>query len=807
MDIAKLVRKLFPKLASSNIAHKIGYGYALTIGIAAIGTTMGLLMGEYYQTRAQRKLILVDQSQHLIHALQNHVLLLRFHPQQLITVSDNLIWLQYEKDKFNANIARISSIVADLNLLIQRNPQSLVALQDYQNLVREYEQTVEDYSRLIESLWTEMEHLNSSNSKTTLTRERVLETIQSERAIAMEIKFERILEQLMAIANLAATQSEEANQQLSQAEVLKRQIILASMFLSVAIAVWLAQYTSRAIANPIQQVTRVAERVTRQADFDIQAQIDTLDEVGLLADALNHLIAQVKHLLTEQEAEVLRQKQQSQELQKAKEAADAANRAKSEFVANMSHELRTPLNGILGYAQILRRDRQLNSRQEKGLKIINDSGNHLLTLINDILDLSKIEARKLEIYPKEVNFTHFLTGIVGIFQLEARQKNILFRLETAKNVPVKIFADEKRLRQVLINLVGNAIKFTEAGKVILRITIVENNEELTDCQDNLPSSLLAKILRFEVIDTGIGIAHEQLDKIFEPFEQATIPGQWESGTGLGLTISRQLIEMMGGKLQVQSKLGQGSTFWFEMKVPILGNPSQEKSNPTNQMIGYKGKCRRLLIVDDKPTNLSVLCNLLKPLGFEIVTAENGQQAVEIAQKIYPDLILSDLVMPVKNGFEAAREIRQIYSLQEIPIIAVSASFLNMLEQDSQGSDFNGFVNKPIQEEQLLTLLRQLLQLEWVYQDNNLSLQNTTTITPDRSSAEELILKVPPAEEMEKLHELALLGNMKKIRQQAASLKEIDADYTIFADKLHNLAKEFREKEIVNLVEQYLNLVK
>ena len=796
--------KILQKFASSNIAHKIGYGYALTIGIAAIGTTIGLFIGEHYQTKAQQKLILVDNNQDLIQALQSHVLILRFHPQQLITVADDSIWLQYEKDKFRANIARINNILSELKVLIYNNPKSILDIKDYQNLVREYEQTVEDYSQLIESLWKEMDTLNSSTAKTLSTKERVLETIQSERAISIEVKFERLSEKLIASANLAAIQYDEANKQLIQADLLKRKIILTSMLLSVAIAVLLAQHTSKAIASPIQEVTRVAQRVTRKSDFEIQAQIKTQDEVGLLAEALNQLIAQVKNLLADREAEVMRQKQQSQELQQAKEAADAANRAKSEFVANMNHELRTPLNGILGYAQILRRDRNLNSQQKKGLKIINDSGNHLLTLINDILDLSKIEARKLDLYPTEINFANFLEGVVGIFSMRALHKNLLFKSETAKNVPVGILADEKRLRQVLINLLGNAIEFTEEGQVILRITVVEK-EEISSPLLSKMLRLESKILRFEVIDTGIGIANEKLNKIFEPFEQAEIEGKRQSGTGLGLTISDRLIEMMGGKLQVKSELGKGSTFWFEINVPILENLIQEKPKLTEQIIGYKGKRRKLLVVDDKPTNLSVFCSMLEPIGFDIVTAENGQQAVEIARQIHPDSILTDLVMPVKNGFEAAREIRQIDSLKEVPIVAVSASYLEIAKQKSQEADFNAFVTKPIQEQKLLTLLEDLLQLEWIYQENG-ELEETK-ITVDKSNSDDRIFKIPPSEEIEKLYELALLGNMKKIRQRAAYLKELDDSYIPFADRLHNLAKGFREKEIVNLVEEYLNQVK
>ncbi len=599
MDIAKITKKIRQKLASSNIERKIGYGYALTIGIAAIGTTIGLFIGEYYQTQAQQKLILVDQNQDLIQELQNHVLILRFHPQQLITVADNSIWLQYEKDKFHANNARINTILSELNVLIHNNPKYIVDIKDYQTLVREYEQTVEDYFQLIESLWKEMDSLNSSTSKTLPTKELVLETIQSNRNSSSEIKFERLSEKLISIANLIEIQDDEANQQLIQADLLKQKIIIISMLLSVAIAVLLAQYTSKAIASPIQEVTRVAEKVTRQSDFEIQAQINTQDEVGLLAEALNQLIAQVKNLLAEREAEVMRQKQQSEELQEAKEAADAANRAKSEFIANMSHELRTPLNGILGYAQILSRDCTLNSRQRKGLKIIQDSGNHLLTLINDILDISKIEARKLELFPQDIHLATFLSGIENIVRMRAMEKNLVFKYQALTSLPTGIIADEKRLRQILLNLLSNAIKFTDLGQVTLKIS--SRSREISLQEEESSNFLNYQTFRFEVTDTGIGIDSQQLDEIFQAFEQVSDKKRQDEGTGLGLAISKQLVELMGGKLQVYSALGQGSMFWFEIDLPVLATviEREARENKQHQIVGYQGRRKHLLVVDNQ----------------------------------------------------------------------------------------------------------------------------------------------------------------------------------------------------------------
>ena len=657
--------KILQKLANSKISRKIGCGYALTLSVAAIGAVLGLSAGEYYQTKAQEKLVLVSHKKHVVHNLKIHVLIMRLHPQQLITVVDNLIWFQYEKDKFQTNTHRLDLFLSDLKTIIQDNPQQIEDIEDYQNLVKEYETTVQDYSQVIESLWREIDNLNSSKTEAKSNKELILETIQSKQAISIEIKFERLLEQLITISNSVEIQNQQATTQLVQARLLKRKTIITSMLLSIGIAILLARYTSKAIASPLEQVTHIAQKVTRESNFNIQANVKTEDEIGLLAKTLNQLITQVKNLLAEREAEVIRQKQQSLELQKAKDAADSANRAKSKFLTNMSHELRTPLNGILGYAQILICDDTLSTQQAKGLQIINESGNHLLTLINDILDMSKIEAGKLKLYPQSMNIADFLEEMFGFFSLQALQKGINLNLEFPQNIPTMIMADEKRLRQVLINLLGNAIKFTNQGEVTLRVSLVEQKKKIKSS---------SKTLHFEVIDTGIGIPQEKISGIFNPFEQVTVGNEWKSGTGLGLSISCQLVEMMQGKLDVESELNIGTTFFFEIDVEILENVQSDKSQPTEKIIGY---------------------------------------------------------------------------------------------QDN-------------------------LQVKVI---NNHS---------DNLNSQELTFKVPSAEEMKILHELALIGNMKKIRQQASHIREIDDQYIAFADQLQVLATGFQEKEVLSLVEKYLS---
>lgn len=479
----------------------------------------------------------------------------------------------------------------------------------------------------------------------------------------------------------------------------------------------------------------------------------------------------------------------TQELALAKERAEIASHAKSEFLANMSHELRTPLNGILGYAQILRRDASITKLQQDGLGTIYNSGRHLLTLINDVLDLAKIEARRLEIHPAELNLPAFLQEIVNLMQMGAYQKDIRLLFEPDPNLPMVVMADEKRLRQVLLNLLGNAIKFTEVGTVSFRVSVDETKR----------TEQAAVGLRFEVTDTGIGMSQAQMTQIFEPFEQVGDADYNAAGTGLGLAISQRLVQLMGGEIIVESSLGDGSRFWFMADFEVLTDTAVSPYALSQNITGYDGPRRHIMVVDDRPENRMVLLNLLEPLGFHVTLAENGKQAVDSITQLNPDLVLMDLVMPVMMGFEAVAAIRNMPDFAYIPIIAISASVLDMDKDESKKVGCDDFLTKPIELNKLLGLLQQYLQLTWLEEpvppaDID---QSGTAVSPPS----EMI--PPPHEELEMLVELARFGNMTRIREQASYLEELSPQFQPFAQKLAQLAENLEDAEILAFVMYYL----
>jgi signal transduction histidine kinase/CheY-like chemotaxis protein len=539
----------------------------------------------------------------------------------------------------------------------------------------------------------------------------------------------------------------------------------------------LGLYTSRWIIKPIQALNRASGAIA-QGDWNGQLAATGVQELGSLGRSFSQMATQLKQSFQQLEqtnsALEVRVAERTADLVEAKELADRANHAKSDFLANMSHELRTPLNGILGYAQVLMRDRTVSPQHKDRINVMNQCGKHLLTLINDVLDLSKIEARKLELYANDFRLDAFLNEIVEICRIRAEQKDVAFHYQTVNQLPKAIHADEKRLRQVLINLLGNAIKFTDRGQVSLKVGLLESSE--TSCH-----------LRFQIEDTGVGMSPEQLSKIFLPFEQVGDTQRQAEGTGLGLTISQEIIGLMDSEFQVSSTTGAGSQFAFEIKVPIAADWQEQGTEPC-EISGYVGPRRRLLIVDDRWENRSVLINLLEPLGFECVEADQGEAGFHQLQEQSIDLVITDIAMPVMDGLTMVKLIRAEAQWATLPIIVSSASVFNFDRQQSQVAGANDFLPKPVQAEELFEQLQQQLHLTW----ESIA---TTAKTKLIGSSE-----IPPIEALQPLYAAAQIGDIRGIEQAAADLLMRNAGYQGFVEQVQQLAADFDDQAVLKLVE-------
>jgi PAS domain S-box-containing protein len=510
--------------------------------------------------------------------------------------------------------------------------------------------------------------------------------------------------------------------------------------------------------------------------------------------------------ITERKRAEAKLQQAKKAAEEAKRAAEIANHAKSAFLANMSHELRTPLNGILGYTQILNRDKTLTNSQKEGVHIIHRSGEHLLTLINDILDLSKIEAGKLEMMPVDFHFLEFVQSIADLMKMRAEQKGIVFLYEILYQLPTAVRTDEKRLRQVLLNLLSNAIKFTEKGSVTFK-AIYYNGR-----------------IRFEVEDTGIGIPTDHLEMVFLPFQQIGDQSQQQEGTGLGLAISKQLVEMMGGQLQVETLVGIGSIFWFEIPLPEVQGFVESHSTPKAIIVGYEVKAAgeevkgrlpilntfdklkmpdarfTILVVDDEWQSRTFLVKFLTDLNFKILEAANGAQALALTLENVPDVIITDLVMPLKDGFELTRDIRKSTRLKNVFIIAASANVFEHQQRKSLEMGCNDFLPKPIRTDRLLMLLQKYLPLEWLYESS----ETLSPLSSQEEMAQNLPIIGPSSEQASALFKWVMSGNIKKIIKNVTELEEQNAKLSPFADRVRALAKQFEMSKLKKLVNSYMS---
>jgi PAS domain S-box-containing protein len=472
-------------------------------------------------------------------------------------------------------------------------------------------------------------------------------------------------------------------------------------------------------------------------------------------------------------------KKQKVELKEAKEAAEAANRAKSEFIARMSHELRTPLNSILGFTQLMHGDNSCLVQHRQYLDIINKSGQHLLALINDVLEMSKIEAGRVKLHENSFDLYHLLNSLEQMLRLKATEKQLNLVFKLPPDLPQYIITDEGKLRQVLLNLIGNAIKFTQQGYVKLQVAKGGSR----DC-----------CLSFEVRDTGTGIALEEMSNLFNAFVQTQSGRTSQEGTGLGLPISQKFVHLMGGDITVNSVVGQGSIFAFDIQYKLADTTQiktqiyhkRVKSLTPNQTV------YRLLIVDDAWEHRQFLLRLLASVGFEVGEAENGKEGVQLWQSWQPHLIFMDMQMPVMNGYEATQEIKATIKGQATVIVALTASALDNERSIILSSGCDDFISKPFRPEDIFDRLSQHLGVSYIYSDSTASVQSTPSSNVNLSKKD---IAVMPDKWLQKLHEAACSCSDERIFQL---LEEIPQEHKTLLSVLRELAYNFRFDKIIKM---------
>ncbi len=593
--------------------------------------------------------------------------------------------------------------------------------------------------------------------------------------------------------------------------------------IALGVALVIGILTSRWVTNPIWRLNTAAKNIAK-GEWDKTVESERSDELGELAKAFNSMAQQLQQSFETLEHRV---QERTAELAVAKDKAEVANQAKSTFLANMSHELRSPLNAILGFSQLMTRSQTLSPEHQENISIINSSGEHLLTLINNVLDLSKIESGRTSLNPKKFDLYRLLSDLEDMFELKADDKQLQLIFECSPDVPQYVETDELKLRQILINLLNNALKFTDEGGVYVRVNKQAEGKkvELSDnsinfeiqASNNLDKSKsihsesailftstdysASFFLHFEVEDTGLGIAAHELDNVFEAFMQTQTGKNSQEGTGLGLPISRRFVELMGGEMSVSSAVGKGTNFKFDIQVFEVEAADIESKKPTRNVIALEPNQHpyRILIVDDKPLNRQLLMKLLNPLDFELKEATNGQEAIEIWDSWEPHLIWMDMRMPVMDGYEATQYIKGTIKGQATAVIALTASVLEEERAVILSAGCDAFMRKPFREADIFDAMHKHIGVRYIYEDpgqaNLLAIKER-----DREMTAADFVKLP--ESLVADLRLAILTvDMDLIE---STIDQIRLKDTVTAGAIANCIENFEYDKVLKLISQTIS---
>lgn len=562
----------------------------------------------------------------------------------------------------------------------------------------------------------------------------------------------------------------------------KRRIVLMVMvFICVVFGFFLTGTLHKVVTTPIQLLVSATQSVS-SGDLSVRLNIDRHDEFGQVAKFFNQMLDQIVAQQSDLREEISEHKQAKQALEETKSQAEIANKAKSAFLANMSHEIRTPLNAILGYAQIMNRNPNLQKNMRDAVKTIEASGHHLLGLINEILDISKIEAGRMVVNKIDFDLNILIEGLANMFQFRCEHNDLQWILKYHFDKKIVVEGDEAKLRQILINLVGNAVKFTEAGHVLLKVEKKQDDRYL-----------------FVVEDTGIGISQALQKKIYEPFQQGD-GGYKKGGTGLGLAIAKSQIELLGGDLKMESALQIGTRFSFEIPLQSVSQISNVSlKSPVDNLILPAGVNVRALVVDDNRTNREILAYMLSDANVSVSEAVNGLDAVGKIKCDQPDIVFMDIRMPVMDGVTALREIKSDHQFDAIKFVAITASSLNNLKNQYLAAGFDDFISKPFLFKEVFDSISR--QLNITFDMDSRADENVQTMTFDDIKLDELTI---PKFIYEPLCEAAKFSQVTELKEGIDALERMGEKENLLANRLRELLSGYDMDSIESLLKAINN---